>query len=53
MATWKKIYLGLAFLVALGVAAVTASTGAMHPAGSAPAIHSPHVGSDFPPPTGG
>jgi hypothetical protein len=53
MATWKKICLGLAFLVALGAAAGTASTGARHPAESAPAIHSPHMGSDFPPPTGG
>jgi hypothetical protein len=53
MPIWKKICLGLAFLVALGVAASTSGTGVTHPAGAAPAIHSPHVGADFPPPTGG
>jgi hypothetical protein len=53
MSTWKKICLGLALLVALGVAASTPASGVANPARFAPAIHSPHVGADFPPPTGG
>jgi hypothetical protein len=49
----KKICLGLAFLVALGVAASTPISGGAPPATVALPMHSPHMGSDFPPPTGG
>jgi hypothetical protein len=49
----RKICLGLAFLVALGVAASTPISEGATPATVAPTMHSPHMGSDFPPPTGG
>lgn len=53
MKLWKKVCVGMALLLALGVAAGTQGPQSAHQGGAAPAIHTNQVGSDFPPPTGG
>ena len=53
MKTWKKVCIGVALLLAFGVAAGTQGLPSAHQNGTAPAIHTNQVGSDFPPPTGG
>ena len=54
MKLWKKVCVGMALLLALGVAAGAQGPQSAHQGGAVPAIHTTNqVGSDFPPPTGG